>query len=336
MPCPACMVLLALVGSTLASPFDHIVHEVNRQHAKWTAAVPKGLDTAHLRALCGTILPGDPRYDPLPALETPAALLRADELPETFNWVEARPDCPGLQYVRDQAACGSCWAFAATEAFTDRRCVQYNDTRIFSVADTLGCCSGPFCGLSSGCHGGQPTSALKWMASHGVVTGAGFESKGTGQTCLPYPFAPCAHHVEPTDKYPACTGDDLTPVCAKRCSETGYATPYKADKVRGLKAYTVRGVPNIMADLYKNGPLSVAFMVYEDFFAYESGVYRHTKGMPLGGHAVELVGWGTEDGTPYWLIKNSWNEQWGARGYARIRRGVNECGIEASVAGILV
>ncbi|PAV79919.1 hypothetical protein WR25_23894 [Diploscapter pachys] len=48
----------------------------------------------------------------------------------------------------------------------------------------------------------------------------------------------------------------------------------------------------------------------------------------MGGHAVKLVGWGTENGTPFWRIANSWNADWGENGYFRILRGVDECGIE--------
>jgi hypothetical protein len=85
-----------------------------------------------------------------------------------------------------------------------------------------------------------------------------------------------------------------------------------------------------------NGPLYVAFTVYADFETYRSGVYKHTTGGFLGGHAVEMLGWGTEDGEDYWLIKNSWNEEWGDGGLFKIARGVNECGIEDSVSGGLI
>ena len=42
-----------------------------------------------------------------------------------------------------------------------------------------------------------------------------------------------------------------------------------------------------------------------------TGVYQHVSGAPLGGHAVRLLGWGVEEGTPYWLVANSWNYDWG-------------------------
>merc|ERR1712032_1700487 len=85
-----------------------------------------------------------------------------------------------------------------------------------------------------------------------------------------------------------------------------------------------------------NGPLYVAFTVYDDFPTYKSGVYHATSSSQLGGHAVLAVGWGTLDGEDYWKIKNSWNEQWGDNGYFLIRRGNNECGIESSVSAGLV
>ena len=74
--------------------------------------------------------------------------------------------------------------------------------------------------------------------------------------------------------------------------------------------------------------------VYEDFETYSSGVYKHVTGKSLGGHAIKLIGWGVDNGTPYWTCVNSWNESRGEKGTFRILRGSNECGIEAdAVAG---
>lgn len=68
------------------------------------------------------------------------------------------------------------------------------------------------------------------------------------------------------------------------------------------------------------------------------GVYIKTENATLlGGHAVKLIGWGEEFGVPYWLMVNSWNDQWGDRGVFKIRRGTNECGIDNSTtAGVPV
>jgi len=80
-----------------------------------------------------------------------------------------------------------------------------------------------------------------------------------------------------------------------------------------------------------NGPVQAAFEVYEDFVQYSSGVYKHTSGSLLGGHAVKMIGWGVENGEPYWLIANSWGEDWGEAGFFKILKGKDECRIEAMV-----
>jgi cathepsin B len=67
-----------------------------------------------------------------------------------------------------------------------------------------------------------------------------------------------------------------------------------------------------MADILANGPVEAGFSVYQDFMSYKSGVYQHRSGGLLGGHAVKVVGWGvdSDNGTPYWLVANSWTDNW--------------------------
>ena len=48
----------------------------------------------------------------------------------------------------------------------------------------------------------------------------------------------------------------------------------------------------------------------------------------LGGHAVTIIGWGTENNTDYWTVQNTWGSSWGEQGYFRIVRGVNAIGME--------
>jgi len=71
-------------------------------------------------------------------------------------------------------------------------------------------------------------------------------------------------------------------------------------------------------------------------FIFFIGVYQKT-GDPtyLGGHAVKMIGWGVEEGTKYWLMVNSWGDDWGDGGMFKIRRGTDECGVESScTAGV--
>ena len=74
-------------------------------------------------------------------------------------------------------------------------------------------------------------------------------------------------------------------------------------------------------EIIANGPIHTYFMVYKDFKEYQSGIYYLTSAEAMGGHAVKLVGWGVEDGMPYWTAQNSWTADWGENGYFRI--GIN-------------
>ena len=75
------------------------------------------------------------------------------------------------------------------------------------------------------------------------------------------------------------------------------------------------------------------FFVHQSFTSYKSGVYskKLLNDPMLGGHAIKIMGFGTENGEDYWLVANSWNEAWGMNGYFKIKRGTNECQIEDAI-----
>jgi cathepsin C len=96
----------------------------------------------------------------------------------------------------------------------------------------------------------------------------------------------------------------------------------------------------MMKELYTNGPFVVSYEPDYNFMFYKSGIYRSTncrgniqQGRPEWekvDHSVLLVGWGEENGVRYWLVQNTWGDDWGEGGYFRIVRGVNEMAIESS------
>ncbi|EYC18383.1 hypothetical protein Y032_0028g1834 [Ancylostoma ceylanicum] len=97
-------------------------------------------------------------------------------------------------------------------------------------------------------------------------------------------------------------------------------------------------------EILANGPVQAVFNVYEDFRLYRRGIYKHTAGKKTGSHAVKIYGWGTQQirnsthtiVTPFWFIANSWNVDWGERGYFRMVRGEDNCGLESMVtAGLM-
>jgi cathepsin B len=247
----------------------------------------------------------------------------SNDLPENYDPREAYPKCESIKEIRDQANCGSCWAFGAVEAMSDRICIKsgQTDQRRVSSQNLLTCCSA--CGF--GCNGGYPASAWRYWKSTGLVTGGLY---GDNKTCQPYFLPMCDHHVE--GSHGPCPDTVDTPECEKTCVEES-GLDYQTDLIFGESAYSVTGEANIMQELYENGPVEASFTVYEDFLTYKEGVYQHVTGDALGGHAIKMIGWGVEDGVKYWLCVNSWNDEWGDKGLFKILRGNNECGIERSI-----
>eukprot|EP00764_Aduncisulcus_paluster_P012418 gnl/Carplike_NY0171/5436_a7435_328.p1 GENE.gnl/Carplike_NY0171/5436_a7435_328~~gnl/Carplike_NY0171/5436_a7435_328.p1 ORF type:complete len:114 (+),score=15.35 gnl/Carplike_NY0171/5436_a7435_328:350-691(+) len=93
--------------------------------------------------------------------------------------------------------------------------------------------------------------------------------------------------------------------------------------------YHVIGEDEMKTEIMARGPIEVAYQVYSDFSVYQSGIYHHVSGSYGGGHAVKIIGWGEDGGTPYWIVANSWGVNWGENGFFRIIRGIDECGIES-------
>lgn len=338
------VVVLALIAVAYAAPLPptiredpaathayltNIVKQINSNpQSTWVAEVPPrfaNLSLASIARLCGALQGGDI----LPEKTYPA--LQAGDIPEEFNPAKQWPECADvLDEVRDQSACGSCWSFGTVSAASDRWCIATNGKQKphFSARDLLSCCSN--CGY--GCEGGYPSSAWSWLANTGVVTGGNFNNT---EQCVSYPFPNCQHHC--TGPYPDCSTMSFdTPSCQKQCdSKSSYSTSYSNDKHFFKAGYSLRGEANIQQDILKYGSVGASFSVYSDFVAYKSGIYRHQSGNYLGGHAVKIIGWGVEKGVKYWTLANSWNESWGEKGFFRMIRGTNDCGIESGInAGV--
>jgi len=250
-------------------------------------------------------------------------------LPENFDARTQWPSCKSIQEVRDQSDCGSCWAFGAVEAASDRICIATNGTNQahLSAEDMLGCCWS--CGF--GCDGGDPSAAWTWLTQTGIVTGGNY---GDYSWCSSYSMPNCDHHV--TGKYAPCGANEYpTPACPKKCdANSTYSTPFEKDLHKFATAYSIGSDPaQIQQEIMTNGPVEAAFTVYADFESYKTGVYRHVTGEELGGHAIKILGWGVDSVSklPYWLVANSWNNDWGENGFFRILRGQDECGIEDSI-----
>ncbi|KAJ8944113.1 hypothetical protein NQ318_013295, partial [Aromia moschata] len=150
--------------------------------------------------------------------------------------------------------------------------------------------------------------------------------------CKSYSIAPCAHHVE--SNRPSCTGIDTpTPSCVKQC-DAASSLSYSSDLSFGDTAYTVdNDEKQIQKEILTNGPVEATFYIFPSsaIKCILLGVYQHVAGDLDGGHAVKIIGWGVENDTPYWLAANSWNSDWGDKGYFKILRGEDHMGIESYI-----
>ena len=130
---------------------------------------------------------------------------------------------------------------------------------------------------------------------------------------------------------PYTSGQGVVEKCPKtQCSETGKTNfpeeQFKKYKCKSGTTVNPKSVDAIKQELFTNGPMELAFTVYQDFMSYKGGVYYHVTGNQLGGHAVKVIGYGTdaETGLEYWLCENSWNTTWGDNGFFKIKIG--DCG----------
>jgi len=223
----------------------------------------------------------------------------SNDLPDNFDSRTKWPSC--IHPIRDQGQCGSCWAFGASEALSDRFCIASNQSinTVLSSQYLVSCDSTDF-----GCNGGYLDHAWKFLENSGIVT----------EKCWSYK-----------------SGGGAVPKCNtfKSCED---GSPVKNYFVKKGTSKTFGGEAAIKNEIYTNGPIETGFTVYQDFMSYKSGIYEHKSGGVLGGHAVKIIGWGVEGGIKYWICANSWNTVWGDSGFFKIKQG--QCGIDSNgIAG---
>ena len=210
-------------------------------------------------------------------------------VPQSFDSRTQWSGC--IHPIRNQERCGSCWAFSASEVLSDRFCISENVNEVLSPQWLVSCDTS-----NDGCNGGNLPLVWQYMESNGI------------------PKDSC-------DPYISGGGQSHTGSCTDQCQDQKF---YKATNIGGFYS-----IDNAKMDIMSNGPVQTGFTVYQDFMSYTSGIYEHSWGSQLGGHAVKIVGWGNQDGTDYWIVANSWGASWGIDGFFWI--GTDQCGISDDI-----
>jgi C1A family cysteine protease len=190
---------------------------------------------------------------------------------------------PNVTKVKNQKQCGSCVAFGTTAVFEQTYWKSKGDKKLFSERYLFFC--DPYKGY--GCNGG-------WSLDGGAVAASNSRKGMIEDGECPY-FEKGQYYYD----------------CGSGCNKNAqkYTMPY----------FSVNS--NKYIDVLNSGKaIIMGMIVFEDFRYYKNGVYEHLQGNRLGGHCMALVGYGTTNkGEHYWVIKNSWSEDWGDKGYIKVR-----------------
>ncbi|KAE8057187.1 hypothetical protein FH972_013896 [Carpinus fangiana] len=233
----------------------------------------------------------------LPADAQKAPILPTNDLPTDFDW-------------RDHGAgsCGSCWSFSATGALEGAHYLETGELVSLSEQQLVDCdheCDPEEYGAcDAGCSGGLMTSAFEYTLKAG-----GLEREKD------YPY----------------TGTDR-----------GTCKFDKSKIAASVSNFSVVSIDEdqIAANLVKNGPLAIGInaVFMQTYMKGVSCPYICARHLD---HGVLLVGFGSAGYAPirfkekpYWIIKNSWGENWGENGYYKICRGRNVCGVDSMVSTV--
>lgn len=204
-------------------------------------------------------------------------------LPEQMDWRNQNGK-NWISPILNQGSCGSCVAFAAVGVLESqyRIATGFPNFNVKLSTQHLFSCGGGYCD-----YGWQPQSAAQYLQKNGVPD----------EACFPY--------------MSGSTGEDQS--CKASCTDSkkrsvkisAFSTPNRM----------ILDVNTVKRELQK-GPLVTTMDVYADFLLYGEGIYRHVTGEMLGGHAVAIVGY--NDIERYYIVRNSWGEDWGENGFVKI------------------
>ena len=241
----------------------------------------------------------------------PHQLLQGIDLPKTYDW----RNMSGVNYLswtRNQhipVYCGSCWAHGPTSSLADRINIFRDNAwqRITLAPQVI-----INCHAGGDCDGGNPGGVYEFAKEHGIPD----------ETCQQY----LAKNPQSFD----CSPIQVCMNCfdpPNRSNCTAVTDP----KLYYVKEYgAVNGASRMKYEIYAHGPIGCGIQATPRFENYTSGIYEEWLPWVQINHEIAVVGWDVaEDGTEYWIGRNSWGSAWGDNGFFYIKMYENNLGIES-------
>lgn len=232
-------------------------------------------------------------------------------LPENFDWRAVNGTCY-VSAVTNQflpSPCGSCWAHASTGALTDRIIIATNaKVPVVQLSpQVLLDCAAPTAGS---CHGGSDLLAYKFIHENGI----------TDVTCSPYRGVDYGYWAE----------KPCGEIMCRSCDRFGTCKFINGTKYYVGEYGSITGEDEMKAEIYARGPIACSVYAHSPAFEdYTGGIIKDPTAYNSTTHVVALTGWGVaQDGTKYWVGRNSFGTAWGEEGWFKLQRGVNCLDIE--------
>ncbi|CAL6083115.1 Cathepsin_B [Hexamita inflata] len=250
-------------------------------------------------------------------METQEVLEKA-VFPDSFNYFYLRPECMLVRYM---GTCFAPWAFASVGVFGDNRCIKGRDpVRVhYSEQYRISCDIWAIDNGRDHCVAGPLSYNPYFMMSQGLPLDTCVSYKGSYNNSKQY-------------------------LCPNTCDDGSPLVRTKIGIAKIYDGFLYKPKDLSKEDMMKQhimnfGCLLGSFDVYYDFLFYMGGLYQHVSGGYQHTQAINIIGWGEENGVKYWNVRNNWGETWGESGdhdpenyeqlgYFRILRGVNHCNIE--------
>lgn len=301
---------------------EHIKNQNSRPDRLWTATINHFSDRsdAERARLRGW------RRSPLKAEDTAASLaqdmvMKGGPLPESIDWrhLAVAKDIP------DQQSCGSCWAVATVSVLDAHHEIAFGGSpKKFSVQELVSCVENPRkCGGEGGCKGATVELGMAFALKHGLSQDAEVPYTAKTSTCHRR-----ASLVQGKDRHSRSNGFGH-----HHHKHHKHHYDHRGGESFGLVGWTKlpenKEFPLVSAVAHM-GPVAVS-VAARNWFQYEAGIYDSCHKDAVVDHAVTLYGYGVSGGHKYWLIRNSWGEHWGDKGFIKLQRHDREeeyCGMD--------